>query len=133
MSTIQNTRRARGVGLGGHDLVDQCGERFDAGGGGAVADHVGVVDVVGGQVGQGAAAAVLELDPHRPSGRARRRLGVAPAAGLEPGLLIGADHVVVGAERLAVAGAGVEVQHPGGFGREVAGRGGRSRTGAATV
>lgn len=43
---------------------------------------------------------------------------MAAAAGLDGGLLIGADHVLVFAERPAVPGAGVQVQHPGGPDRE---------------
>ena len=38
-------------------------EGFDAGLRGDLAEHPGAVDVVGGEVGQGAAAAVLELHP----------------------------------------------------------------------
>jgi len=55
LSTIQNTRVA-GVGLAGHDLFDQSHERLDASGGRAVAEHAGAAGVVGGQVGQRAAA-----------------------------------------------------------------------------
>ena len=57
----------RGVGLGGHDLVDEGGERLDPGGRLAAADDLRAVDVVGGQVGQGSAAGVLALGPHRPA------------------------------------------------------------------
>jgi TIR domain len=46
----------RGVGLAGHDLFDQSHERLDASGGRAVAEHAGAAGVVGGQVGQRAAA-----------------------------------------------------------------------------
>ena len=58
----------RGVGFACHHVVDQGHERVDAGLGGDGSDHVGAVDVVGGEVGQGAAAAVLELDPAGPAG-----------------------------------------------------------------
>jgi hypothetical protein len=44
---------------------------------------------------------------------------MAAAAGLDGGLLIGADHVVAGAQRPAVPGPGVQIQHPGGFRREL--------------
>ena len=47
-----------------------------------MAEHPAGVDVVGGQVGQGAAAAVLELLPAVPAG-CRRQVGMAPAEGLE--------------------------------------------------
>jgi hypothetical protein len=46
-----------GVGLAGHDLLDEFGERRDACRVGAMPDHVGAVDVVGGEVGQGAVSA----------------------------------------------------------------------------
>jgi hypothetical protein len=71
-----------------------------------------------GQVGQGAAAVVVVLDPHG-AGLARGEGGVAAAAGLDRGLLISADHVVVVAERPTVPGPGVQVPHPGGLGRKL--------------
>ena len=46
----------RGVGVAGHDLFDQSHERLDASRGRAVAEHAGAAGVVGGQVGQRAAA-----------------------------------------------------------------------------
>jgi hypothetical protein len=55
----------RGIGFLGHDLIDQLGERVDSGGVAAESDHVGSVDVVGGQVSQGPAAVVFVLDAHR--------------------------------------------------------------------
>src|SRR4029453_9084055 len=68
------TTPGRGVGLGGHDLGDQGHERLDAGGGRAAADHACPADVVGGQVGQRAAAVVVVVDPPA-AGRARGRVG----------------------------------------------------------
>ena len=53
------------IGFGGHDLLDQSAERYDAGGGLAAAEDLGAVDVVGGQVGERAAAVVVVVDPHR--------------------------------------------------------------------
>lgn len=55
-----------GVGLSGHDLLDQSPERLDAGGGFQPADHLGAVHVVGGQIGQCPPALVLMLDSHHP-------------------------------------------------------------------
>ena len=81
----------RGVRLGGHDLFDQPAERLDAGGGLGPAEQLGPVHVVGGQIGQRPAPFVLVLDAHQ-TGPARRQGGVAAAAGLDAGLLIGADH-----------------------------------------
>ena len=112
------TRDRAGVRLGGHDLGDQPGERLDPGGGLHPADHVGPVDVVGGQILQRALALVLVLDPHH-SGLARRQGGVAATPGLDRGLLIRADHELALAERFAVEDPGVEVQRSGRLGREV--------------
>ena len=88
----------------------------------SAAEHLRAVDVVGGQVGQGAAAAVVVVDAHR-AGLARGQGGVAAAAGLDGGLLVAGDDVLVLAERFAVEGAGVQVQHAGGLGRGSPGRG----------
>jgi len=102
LSTIQNTRRPehpprRGVGLAAHHLLDQRTERCDPGLGLHPAHQPGSVHVVGAEVGQGAVAAVLEL--HTPCASVPGWLfGVASGQRLELGLLIGADHVLVGAE-----------------------------------
>jgi hypothetical protein len=77
-----------GVGLGGHDLFDQPGERHDPGGVLAAAEHSCVVDVERGEVGQRAFALVLVLDTHALA-RCWRQRGVAAAAGLHGGLLVG--------------------------------------------
>ena len=107
-----------GVRLGGHHLLRQPGERRDPGGVLAPAGDLSAVNIPGGQVGQRAAAAVVVLDSHR-AGFAGRQGGVAAAAGLDGGLLIGADHVVAGTQRPAAPGPGVQVQHRGGPGREL--------------
>jgi hypothetical protein len=101
-----------------HDFIDEVGERVDAGRVGAEPDDVGAVDVVGGQVGQRAAALVFVVDAHG-AGPAGRQGGVAAAACLDRGLLIGGDHVFAVAERAAVEDPRVEVQDPGGLGGEV--------------
>ncbi len=108
----------RGVGLLGHDLGGEPAERFDAGGGLAAAEDFGAVDVPGGQVLQRPATAVFELDPAGAAGRGGQG-GVAAQAGLDGGLLVGGDHVVASAERLAFPFSRVQVQHAGGLGLEV--------------
>ena len=108
----------RGVGLGGHHLVDQVAERHDPGLVGDRADQPGPVDVVGAHVGEGAAPLVLELHPPTPPGPGGER-GMAAAQRLQLGLLVGGDHVVVIAERHTAPDAGVQVQHPGRLGGEV--------------
>ena len=76
------------------------------------------MDVVGGEVGQRAAAVVVVLDPHcpRPPGR---HGGVAPAPDLDGGLLVGTDDVLVGAELPALPAALVKPEYPGRPGGEV--------------
>ncbi len=77
------------------------------------AEQVRVVDVVGGQVGHRATAVVVEADPHHP-GLSRRHAGVAAAAGLNGGFLIGRDHVLAVSQRVAVPDPGVDpvTKHP---------------------
>ena len=112
-------------------MFDQVHERVDSRLRGDGADHAGLVHVVGGEVGQGAAAAVFELNPAGAT-RPGRQAPVAALEGLELGLLVGADDVLVVAELDALPAALVQVEDPGGFGGEV-GVTGRSRTGAARV
>ena len=59
------------------------------GSGCAMTDHLGLVDVVGGEIGQGAVTAVLRLDPHRLSSGTGREAGMAPLTGLHAGFLVG--------------------------------------------
>jgi len=110
LSTTQNTRSADLYGLLGHDLFDQRGERDNPGGVLAPAVGLGAVHVVGGQVGDRAAAVVVVIHPHR-AGLTRRQGGVAPTAGLDGRLLVGGDHIVVRAQRCPVPGRLVEVEH----------------------
>ena len=103
-------------------MGDQLLEGFDAGLGGDLAEHPGLVDVVGGEVGQGAAAAVLELDASGAPGCGRLS-PVAAVQGLQLRFLIGADHVVVGTQRVALPLSGIQVEHPGGLGAKSGSRG----------
>jgi hypothetical protein len=98
-----------GVGLGAHHLVDQLSERTMPVVG-AVRPSTRAARIVGGQMGQRAAAAVLELGPADPA-RRRRQVGMAPAQALQLSLLIGAAHVLVVAQRLSLPDPGVEVEH----------------------
>ncbi len=108
----------RVVGLGGHDLVDQAIERLDPGVLLAPAEHLGAVDVPRGQVLQGPAPVVLVLHPHGP-GPSRGKRGVAPAPGLDGGLLVGGHHEVPLTQGLPLPSPLVQVEHPGGLGLEV--------------
>jgi hypothetical protein len=108
----------RGVGLGAHHFLDQAPEGLDPGLLLYPAEEVGVVDVPSGEIGKGAAAAVLELD----QGWAARRRGQGPVAAaqrLQLGLLVGGDHVLVGAQAPALEAPLVEIEHRRGLGGEV--------------
>ena len=67
-----------------------------------MADHLGSVDVIGRQVSRRAVAPVVALDAHWPAARTGWAAGMNAATGLYAGLLVGAEHVVVFAQRLAV-------------------------------
>jgi len=81
------------------------------------------VHVERGQVGQGAAAGVLELDPAGAFG-SWWQVVMAAAQGLELGLLIGADHVVdhvlVGSQPSPLPAPVIQLEHAFGPGGEVA-------------
>lgn len=68
----------RGAGFGGHNLVDEPAERRTPCLVLGPADYSGVVDVVGGDVGQRSAAGVFELPP---AGRHRIRRAARDACG----------------------------------------------------
>jgi hypothetical protein len=103
LSTIQKHLPCRGVGFLGHHLGDEIAERGDTGDRAAATHHGGVVDVECGQVGQGAAWGVLELDPSSPFWGGRQ-VAMAAAQRLKLGLLIGADDVLVGTQPSAFPG-----------------------------
>lgn len=106
------------VRFGGHHLVHQSGKGCYAGGGFAATDHVGAVDVVGGEVRQRAVSGVLGLDAHRPI-RGRREVGLSALASLDSWFLVGAEYEVVLAERFTVEYPSVEIEGPCGFGCEI--------------
>ncbi len=118
MSVIGEHPVGAGVGLDAHHLVDQTGERLDAGGGLAPAVYLPAVDVPGREVGQRPTPAVVVFDPHHP-GPAGRQGRMGAAAGLDGGFLIRADDEVVARQRLAVPDPGVQVQGAGGLDGEV--------------
>src|SRR5713101_354626 len=106
------------VGRDGHDLRDEAVEGLDAGGFLATAEDLCSVYVERSHVGPGATASVLVLDPCSLSG-ARRQGRVFADASLDAGLLVGADHELVGFEVFALPLAGVEIEDAPGFGGEV--------------
>jgi hypothetical protein len=113
----EHTPRRR-VGLFGHHLLDQPPERLDAGLGLDAIEQTRVMDVPGCQVGQRAAAAVLELDQRRTARRGRHRRVAAPER-LQLGLLVRADDKVARMQQLALKAARIEVEHAAGLELEV--------------
>ncbi|OBA53076.1 hypothetical protein A5780_27085 [Nocardia sp. 852002-20019_SCH5090214] len=75
---------------------------------------MGAVHVVGGEVGQSAAALVFGLDPHRPPSRGPEAAAEAVTC-LDTWFLISGEHVVVRAEWFVVPDAGIQVQRPSGL------------------
>lgn len=78
------------VRLGGHDLLDEPAERFDARAGLTASEELGVVNVPGSGVGPGASPLVLVLNEHRVA-RIRGDRGMAADPDLDARLLVGAD------------------------------------------
>jgi hypothetical protein len=91
----------RRVGLCGHHLLDKAAERLDAGLGLDAVKQARVVDIPGRQVGQRAAAAVLELDQRRTARRRRDRRMAAPER-LQLRLLVRADDEVARMQQFAL-------------------------------
>ncbi len=116
-STGEDTPR-RAVRLLDHDLLHEPPERQDAGPWLTAPEEPGPVDVPGGEILEGPAALVLELDAHGPT-RRRRQRRVTTDAGLDARLLVGADDELVALERPAVPLAGVQVEHAGRLALEV--------------
>ena len=125
---VRRSGRVPGVMTWSHQPV----EGRDAGAWLAAAEDSGAADVPGGQVGPGALALVLVLDPHR-RGRVPGGTWGAASAGLDAGLLVGRDHVVVRPQRLALPDAVVEVEDSARPSRRSAGRAGRSSCDGARV
>jgi hypothetical protein len=98
--------------------LDQPAEGLDAGRRLAAAQQAGLVHVPGGQVGECAAALVLVLDLHH-ARHAWWQRGMAAAAGLDAGLLIGRDDELVWLQAPALEAALVQVERHAGLGGEV--------------
>ena len=111
-ATRRRVRRLR------HHLGDQSIERDDPGRRLAPTEDLGPMDVERGQVGQGATARVFVFDAHRLS-RGGGRGGMQPHAGLNAGLFIGAENEIVGAQRMAVPPASIEVEDATGLHRKL--------------
>jgi len=102
------------VGFLAHDFSDQPIHRDDAALDFAAAEDLGAMDIPGCQVGPGAFAEVLMLNAHRTVGRRRQRR-LFSAAGLNTGLLVCGDDVVVSAQWSALPDAFVKIEDGSGF------------------
>ncbi len=108
----------RSIRFLGHDLVHQSVERNDTGGGFTAAEDPGTMDVPSREVGPGPAALVFGFHAHgliRLRGPGR----MLASAGLDTGLLIGRQDVIVRAQWRGVPAARIEVEHAFGFGGEM--------------
>src|SRR5262249_19093871 len=100
----------RAVGLLRHDLLDEPVEGRDATPPLASSKQAGLVAVPRGQIGPGALPAVLVLDALRlAGGDGHRRMAACP--GLDAGFLIGRDHVLARAQRLALPPPRIEIKN----------------------
>src|SRR5437660_4514592 len=101
-----------------HDLRDEPVEGRDAGLRFAAPEHPRAMHIPGGDIGPGAGASVLVLDPERSTRRGRLRR-VAPTPGLDARFFIGAEHVLPRPEGNSLPAALVEIQDSAGLKREV--------------
>src|SRR6266571_1201811 len=92
-------------------LLDQSAKGGYAGLRFTPAQYIPPTYIPGSQILQGTAALVLVFDIGR-SAHCKRQGRVAADAGLDAGLLVGAEDVVLGAKALALPSAGIQVQNP---------------------
>ena len=107
-----------GIGFLAHHLVDEAPEGHDARARLTAPEDLGPVDVPGGEVGERAAPLVLVLDPTSTT-RPGQCPRVDPGAGLDAGLLVGTDDVLVGPQRFPLPAAAVQVEDEPGLPLEV--------------
>jgi len=119
-AVVHDPKDAAGVAVGrlGHHLLDEAINRGDARLGLTAAEEFGVVDIPGCQIGPGPAALVLVFDPHG-GVRWRRQRGMAAAACLNAGLLVGAENKLLVVQRLVVPAAVIEIEDASRLGREL--------------
>src|SRR5262245_49402228 len=95
-------------------LLDEPAKGFNTGCRLTPTYHVSSTHVPGSQILQGTTALVFILDIGR-APRCGRQGGMAAAAGLDAGLLVGAEHVVLGPQALAWPHARIQVQNRAGL------------------
>jgi len=101
-----------------HDLAQEATEGVNAGRKFAASKDLGAMDVPGGKVGPGAEALILMFDTHG-APRSRRKRWVLTPTWLDAGLLVRAEHEVVGAQGLASPASFVQVEDASGLFGEV--------------
>jgi hypothetical protein len=109
--------RGRAIGFLAHDLRHQAAEGRDACRALTPPEHLGPVHIPDREVGPGATARVLMLDPHRTARRGGLRR-VATHARLNARLLVRAEDVLSAAQGPALPAAGVQIQNQPRLGRE---------------
>lgn len=102
---------ARAVGFLVHHLVNESPKRLDPGVRFTASPNVSTADIPPRQVLQRAATLVLECDVGRPPW-SWRQAWMAPDTGLDTGLLIGTNTVILGAKRLTLPYSRVQIQDP---------------------
>jgi hypothetical protein len=90
----------------------------DPGGRRAVAEHPGLAHVIGGQIRQRPTPLILVIDPHHPR-PSWWQAGMAATPGLDRGLLVTGDHILLRSQFPALPAAVIQIQHPLGLHREV--------------
>ena len=102
------------VGLLVHDFADEAIHRSNSSLYFTAAENLGPMDIPSCQVGPSALAKVLVLDANGTVGSGRQGW-LFPAAGLNAGLFVGRDDVVVSAQRSAFPDAFVQIEDRTGF------------------
>jgi hypothetical protein len=106
------------VGRLAHHPVDQAIKSHDAALRLAVAENLGLMDIQGGQIGQGPAPLGLMLDFHRLA-RCGSLGGMNASPSLNAGFFVGRNHELVLLQGLVLPDSLVKIQQPSGFGREL--------------
>src|SRR2546423_5035677 len=100
----------RPIGFLSQHLLDQPAKGCNTSRQLTPAHDISPADVPGSQILQGSSALVFVLDIGRSARRGRQR-GRATAAGLEAGLLVGTENVVLGPQEFALPQARIKVQN----------------------
>ena len=117
---IDDPEHAAGLGIGGlvHHPIDQMVKGDNAALRLAVAEEFGAMDIQGRHIGKGPPPLVLMFHLHWLA-RSGSLGGMDASAGLDAGLLIGRNHVLVRLQRLPLPDSLVEIKQASGFDREL--------------